>query len=178
MGGIRTGERERERESREPASSGELSHWQGSHSHLLISTTPTPPTSTCQSQSLTQMADRKAVLFLLMKSSTWCWCLMINLLLIILACFSLANIYLASLLFTAALLSCWATLQISKHGEERIIPLDLPIPGWVAKLFDIERILQAVNQDPAPPSEQRKCIEEEYFDHYLPVPWLVQTIGG
>ena len=48
----------------------------------------------------------------------------------------------------------------------------------MAKLFDIERILQAVNQEQSPPSEHKKCIEEEYFDNYLPVPWIVETIGG
>ena len=123
------------------------------------------------------MRDRTAVLLLLMKSSTWWRCWIVNLLIISLACFSLVNLYLVSLIFTIGLLSCWATLQISKHAEERRIPLDLPI-HWMAKLFDIERILHAVNQEPSPPSEHKKCIEEEYFDNYLPVPWIVETIGG
>ena len=124
------------------------------------------------------MRDRKAVLLLLMCSSTWLRCLILNsLIILLLACCALINTYLASLLVLTAVLSCWATLQISKHAEERRIPLDLPI-HWTAKLFDIERILRAVNQEPAPPSEHKKCIEEEYFDNYLPVPWIVETIGG
>ena len=123
------------------------------------------------------MRDRRAVLMLLLKSSTWCWSLFVALLMISLACFSLVNLYLVSLLFTSALLSSWATLRISKLAQERRIPLDLPI-DWMAKLFDIERILQAVNQEQSPPSEHKKCIEEEYFDNYLPVPWIVETIGG
>ena len=123
------------------------------------------------------MRDRRAVLMLLLKSSTWCWSLFVALLMISLACFSLVNLYLVSLLFPTALLSSWATLRISKLAQERRIPLDLPI-DWMAKLFDIERILQAVNQEQSPPSEHKKCIEEEYFDNYLPVPWIVETIGG
>ena len=114
---------------------------------------------------------------LLLKSSTWCsWCLIVSLLMISLAYFSLLNLYLIFLLFTAALLSSWATLWISKLAQERRIPLDLPI-HWMAKLFDIERILHAVNLKPSPPSEEKKCIEEEYFDYYLQVPWIVETIG-
>ena len=123
------------------------------------------------------MRDRKAVLLLLMSSSTWLRCLIINSLILILASFALLDIYLVSFLLATAVLSCWATLQISKHAEERRIPLDLPI-HWTAKLFDIERILRAVDQEPTPPSEHKKCIEEEYFDHYLSVPWIVETIGG
>ena len=123
-----------------------------------------------------KMRDRKSVLLLLMSSSTWLWWLIINTLIISLACFALLNIYLISLLLATAALSFWATLQISKHAEERRIPLDLPI-HWMAKLFDIERILHAVNLKPSPPSEEKKCIEEEYFDYYLPVPWIVETIG-
>ena len=104
---------------------------------------------------------------------------MINIIIISLASFSLANIYLVSLLTATAALSYWAALQISKHAEQSRVPLHLPIHWhWLAKLFDIERILLAVNQEPSSSSEDKKCIEEEYFDHYLPVPWLVETIGG
>ena len=125
-----------------------------------------------------KMIESKAVLDLLVLSSTWLRCLIINILImLLLASCALLNTYLASLIVVTAVLSCWATLQISKHAEERRIPLDLPI-YWMTKLFDIERILHAVNQEPSPPSENKKCIEEEYFDNYLPVPWIVETIGG
>ena len=125
-----------------------------------------------------KMIESRAVLDLLVLSSTWLRCLILNsLILLLLACCALINTYLASLLVLTAVLSCWATLQISKHAEERRAPLDLPI-YWMTKLFDIERILHAVNQEPSPPSEHKKCIEEEYFDNYLPVPWIVETIGG
>ena len=123
------------------------------------------------------MRDSKRVLLVLMKTSTWWRCLIINIIIIGLASLSLANIYLVSFLLAATVLSCWVALQISKHAEQSRAPLDLPI-HWLARLVDIERILQAVNQEPSPSSQHKKCIEEEYFDYYLPVPWLVETIGG